>query len=104
MKASVLMVLACLFGLGCGLVEVPQDRGNAREVQPVAPTTVLGVLAERAGQRASYYSTTDDLMRVVNKLAEAGDITANQLDAIKTKLGTARRPLTPQDLAAIRGL
>jgi PBP1b-binding outer membrane lipoprotein LpoB len=110
MNRAVLFCLVTLLLFGCAS-PAPSPIGPVGPAGPVKPSPVKPVeetqfsaLADRATQDPGHYATTDDLVRVLNRLREMDKITDQQLKAATDALGTSRRKLTPEDLAAIRGL
>lgn len=101
---TAVVVVALLIGCASSGPSLPSPNGPSKPfpVKPVAET-IFTTLADRATDNPRY-ETTDDLVRVVIKLREAGDVTDEQAQVVMEKLGTARRKLTAEDLDAIRGL
>ncbi len=89
------LILIC----GCGVTAVPpQDATPHPQVE-----TVLVVLADNVVADPVFYSTTDDVLRVVNRLVATKRITQAQADACGVLL-KGRRPITRTDIDALRGI
>ena len=89
------LILIC----GCGVTAAPPQDANP---QPKAET-VLVVLADNIVADPVFYSTTDDVLRVVNRLVATKRITQAQADACGVVL-KGRRPILKADIDELRRL
>lgn len=97
MKKFLLLMLL----VGCG-VTAPIDR-KPPDAKPLVET-VFTVLADNAEADPSFYATTDDIKRTVNRLVATKRITQAQADRVTELLGKERRQVTADDLKALRSL
>lgn len=88
---------------GCA-VPVGPVQPEPSPVKPDSRETILAVFAERVAKFPEVYQTTDDVVRVANRLVASGDMTKTEMDQVVGKLGTVRRKLEEKDVEALRGL